>query len=281
MGLFGKIKDKIGVGSLKAEILLDQPGFEPGEPVAGKVALHSAASDTQVTSVLLQLVNFGTDVEVTEVVTDDYYYGTSWDSFEKKFKYNQVVFEQYLAQSFTVAAAQKLEFEFNIGTTPDVIPTDKYNGYMLKVHVDIPRQIDTKAAKPVHIMFSGGMPPQMGMGAPPVDQGGDVPQPGERILAYWEEDDCWYECTTNLVDGYGVHVTWDDGSTSQVPFDMIRPSEGSMPGSYDLSPGMRVMAKYGEGWYEAGVSLATPQQVMILWDDGSQSPVNYADVRLF
>ena len=88
MGLFGKIKDKIGVGSLKAEILLDQPGFEPGEAVVGKVALHSAASDTPVTSVLLQLVNFGTDVEVTEVITDDYWRGTSWESYENKFKYN-------------------------------------------------------------------------------------------------------------------------------------------------------------------------------------------------
>ncbi len=280
MGLFGKIKDKIGVGSLKAEILLDQPGFEPGEAVVGKVALHSAASDTPVTSVLLQLVNFGTDVEVTEVITDDYWRGTSWESYENKFKYNQVVFEQYLAQSFTVAAAQKLEFEFNIGTTPEVVPTDKYNGYMLKVHVDVPRQIDTKAAKPVHIMMSGGPPPQMGMEAPAGDLG-DVPEPGERILAYWEEDDCWYECTTNMVDQYGVHVSWDDGSTSQVPFEMIRPSESAMPRSFDISNGMRVMAKYGEGWYEATVSLVSPEQVVIAWDDGSQSPVSFADVRLY
>ena len=77
MGLFGKLKDKIGIGTLKAEVQLDQPGFAPGEIIAGKVALHGAASDTKVTSVLIQLVNFGTDAAVAEVVTQDYYHGTS------------------------------------------------------------------------------------------------------------------------------------------------------------------------------------------------------------
>lgn len=279
MGLFGKLKDKIGIGTLRAEIQLTQPGFEPGEPITGQVVLHSAASDTQVTSVLLQLVNYGTDVAVTEVVTEDYWRGTSWDAHEKKFKFNEVVYEQYMAQGFVLATGQRLELGFDIGTTPEVVPSTKYNGYMLKVHVDVPGQIDTRAAKPVHIMISGAPPPQLGMDGPgPAPD--DVPQPGEYILAYWEEDECWYECTANMVDQHGVHVAWQDGSTSHVPFDSIHPYNSTGATPQDLAPGMRVLAKYGDGWYEATVGGASGAQVSISWDDGTQSWVSLVDVRL-
>lgn len=276
MGLFGKLKDAVGIGSLKAEVQFNAPGFNPGDSIAGKVLLHQAASDTKVTSVLLQLTNIGTDVETTDVLTDDYWYGAQWETYEQEFKYNSVLFEMYLAQDFVVTKGQKLELPFDITTPPDVLPTDKYNKYIIKVHVDIPGKIDTKCAKPVHIMTGGAMPvddfgPQGG-------PGDDLPAPGERILAYYE--DAWYECTVAGIHDAGISVAWDDGTDSMVGFDQILPSESAMPGPADLGIGMRVMARYDEGFYEASISAISGAQIGIQWDDGSQSWVTLADVRL-
>ena len=147
MGLFGKLKDAVGIGSLKAEIRLNVPGINPGENISGNVVLSGAASDVKITSVLFQLVNFGVDIQTTEVITDDYYYGTQWDTYEKQFKYQTVLFEQYLAQDFTMAKGQNLELPFDITTPADMYASDKQNRYVLKIHVDIPGQIDAKCAK--------------------------------------------------------------------------------------------------------------------------------------
>ncbi len=53
-----------------------------------------------------------------------------------------------------------------------------------------------------------------------------------------------------------------------------------MPGPGDLAPGQRVMAKFGDGFYEAAISAVQMNQMSIQWDDGSQSWVPITDVRL-
>lgn len=277
MGLFGKLKDAVGIGSIKADIQLTAPGYYPGDTVSGNVVLHEAASDTKVTSVLLQFTHIGTDVEVTDVYTDDYYYGTTVETYEQEYSINEVVFEQFLAQDFTVTKGQKLELPFEISTPPDMPPTDGYNQWLLKVHADLPGKVDARFTRPVKFMVDGAAPPAQPMyDAPPVDD--DMPVPGERILGWYE--DAYYECTVNSVMPNGVNVHWDDGTDSIVMFDQILPSESAIPGPGDLGIGMRVMAKFGDGFYEASVGAIQAQQVGIQWDDGSQTWIPIFDVRL-
>ena len=284
MGLFGKLKDAVGIGSLKAEIQLNAPGYNPGDTLSGAVVLHGAASDTTVTSVLLQLANIGTDIETTEVITEDYWYGTSWETHDRKFKYNTVLFEMYLAQNFVVTNGQRLELPFDITTPPDLLATDKHNTYVLKTHVDLPGKVDCRAARAVHILVGAvgaAMDPTMdpAMMGPTMDEGGgDLPSPGERILGYYE--DAWYECTVVQVGPQGVQVNWDDGAASMVTLDQILPSESAIPQPSDLAVGQRVMARYGEGFYEATIGAVSMQQVGIQWDDGAESWVELSDVRL-
>lgn len=277
MGLFGKLKDAVGIGSLKADIQLTAPGYYPGDTVSGHVILHEAATDTQVTSVLLQLTQIGTDVEVTDVITDDYYYGQQLESYEQELKINEVVFEQFLAQDFTVTKGQKLELPFEISTPPDMPPTDGYNRWILKVYADLPGKVDAKVVKPVRFMVDGdAMPAEPMYDAPPADD--DMPVPGERILAWY--DDAFYECTVNAVMPDGVDVHWDDETDSMVGFDQILPSESAIPGPADLGIGIRVMAKHGYGFYEASVGAVQMNQVGIQWDDGGQTWIPIHDVRL-
>jgi hypothetical protein len=274
MGLFGKLKDAVGIGSLKAEVQLTAPGFYPGDALAGNVILKEAASDTQVTSVLLQLVRLGTDVQITDVVTDDYWHGPQVESYEQQFKVNEVVYETFLAQNFTVAKGQRLELPFEIATPPDMLPSDNYNQWLLKAHADLPGKVDCRVTKPVKIMMDGNAP----MMEPPPPVGGGLPAPGERILAYF--DDAYYECTVNSVMPNGIHVAWDDGSDSVVGFDQVLPSESAIPGPADVAVGMRVMAKYELGFYECTVGAVQMNQVGIQWDDGSQTWVPMYDIRL-
>jgi hypothetical protein len=154
--------------------------------------------------------------------------------------------------------------------------SDKQNRYVLKIHVDIPGQIDAKCAKPVRVLHGGGAP-MMDEEYPPEEEG-DLPSPGERILGYYE--DAFYECTVLNVTPGGVHVQWDDGTDSEVPMDSVLPSESAMPTPADVAIGQRVMAKYGDGFYEATVGAVQPGQLAINWDDGSQTWVPFTDVRL-
>ena len=275
MGLFGKLKDAVGIGSMKADIIYAVPGINPGEPIQGNVVLDGAASDTKVTSVLLQLVNFGVDVETVDVVTEDYYYGTEWETYERQFKHQTVLFEQYLAQDFTLAKGQRLELPIDISTPPDMLPSDKYNRYVVKIHVDIPGQIDAKCAKPLKVLMGGGA---VAAGPDYADDGGDYPEPGERVLAFYE--DAHYESTVLAVMPNGIHIQWDDGTDSVVPFETVLASESAVPTPADLGIGMRVMARYGDGFYEATVGAVQPGQVAINWDDGSQTWVGLHDIRL-
>lgn len=277
MGLFGKLKDAVGVGSLKAEILLTAPGYYPGDTLAGNVVLSQAASDTQVTSVLIQLYRMGTDVERTDVISEDYWGGTYWESYEQSFKINEVVFEQFLAQDFVVTKGQRLELPFEVSTPPDMAPSDGYTQWVLKAHADLPGKIDCRAAKPVKVMVGGGAPMEQ-YDPPPVDDGGDMPSPGERILGYYDGE--WYECTVVSVDPQGLNVNWDDGTSSMVTYDQILPSESAIPGPGDLAPGQRVMVKFEEAFYEASIGSVQMNQASITWDDGSQSSVPLYDIRL-
>ncbi len=210
MGLFGKLKDAVGIGSLKADIILTAPGYYAGDTLAGNVVLSEAATDTKVTSVLLQLVRLGTDVEITDVVTDDYWHGPQLETYEQEFKINQVEFEQFVGQDFVVTKGQRLELPFEVNTPPDMEPTDQYNKWILKIHVDLPGKVDCRVAKPLKIMMGGGGP--VDYAPEPVDSGGDLPAPGERILAFYE--DAHYECTVASVEQAGINVSWDDGTTS-------------------------------------------------------------------
>jgi len=282
MGLFGKLKDAVGIGSLKVEVVLDRPGLHPGDEISGNVVLSDAASDTKITSVLFQLVNFGIDIETTDVVTEDHYSGTQWDSYQKKFKHQTVLFETYLAQAFTIVKGQRLELPISITTPPDMLPSDKQNRYVLKVHVDIPGQIDSKVGKPLHIMTGGGSSEPM-MAGPGMDSsgpadGGDLPTPGERVLAYYE--DAYYECTVLAADPAGAQVQWGDGTDSVVSMDVVLPSESAMPSPADLTVGQRVMARFDEGFFEAAVGAVEGDQVGVRWDDGGESFVSLSDVRL-
>ncbi len=276
MGLFGKLKDAVGVGSIKADIQLTAPGYYPGDTLAGNVVLQEAASDTKVTSVLIQLNHIGTDVEVTDVVTDDYYYGTTVETYEEEYSVNEIVYETFLGQDFVVTKGQRLELPFEVATPPDMAPSDGYNRWFLKCHVDLPGKVDCRVNKPLKIMVDANAPAPMM--EPPVDDGGDMPAPGERILAYYE--DAYYECTVNSVMPNGINVAWDDGSETMVGFDQILPSEGSIPGPADLGMGMRVMAKSGDGFYEAAIGAVQGNQAGIQWDDGTQSWVQLFDIRL-
>lgn len=290
MGLFGKLKDAVGIGSMKVDINFATPGVNPGEPISGNAVLHGAASDTRVTSVLLQLVNFGVDVQTVDVITDDYWYGSDWETYEKKFKHTTVLFEMYLAQDFTLATGQRLELPFDIATPPDLFPSDKQNRYMLKILVDLPGKIDAKAAKPVKVLVGGGAAMAGGHGHAVYhedgdyddggyeDDGGDMPAPGERVLAFY--DDAHYESTVLAVLANGIHIQWDDGADSVVPFEAVLPSESAVPTMGDLAIGQRVMARYGDGFYESSVGAVQPGQVGIQWDDGTQSWVGLHDVRL-
>ncbi len=281
MGLFGKLKDAVGIGSMKVDIVFASPGINPGEPLSGQAVLHSAASDTRVTSVLLQLVNFGVDIQTVDVITD-YYSGSDWETYERKFKHVTILFEMFLAQDFVLAAGQRLELPFDIATPPDLLPSDKQNRYVLKIYVDLPGKIDAKATKPVKVLVGGGAPVADGYDEGGYDdggdEGGDMPAPGERVLAFY--DDAHYETTVLAVLANGVHVQWDDGSDSVVPFDAVLPSESAVPTAADLAVGQRVMARYGDGFYECSVGAVQPGQVGIQWDDGAQSWVGIHDVRL-
>ena len=286
MGLFGKLKDAVGIGSLKVEVQLTAPGFYPGETISGSVVLKDAASDTRVTSVLLQLTHLGTSVAVTEIISEGYWGGTQWEAYEKKFKINEVVFEQFLAQDFVVAGGQVLELPFDIGTPPDVAPSDKYNHWILKVHADLPGKMDAKATKSVKLMVGGAAPPPdrdlgydpAAASAPPPGADSDLPSPGERVLAFWE--DAWYECTVIGLGPGAITVTWDDGSTASVALEEVLPSESAMPGPADLAQGQRVMARWEDAFHEATVASVSPHQIGIRWDDGSESAVPIGDVRL-
>lgn len=285
MGLFGKFKDAVGIGSLKAEIQLTAPGYYPGDVISGSVVLKDAASDTPVASVLLQLAHLGTTVAVTEIISENAWGATQWEAYEKKFKVNEVVFEQFLAQDFVVTRNQRLELPFDIGTPPDVNPSDQYNKWVLKVLVDLPGKMDAKATKPVKIMVGAGAPPPVddagyggGEAPPPPGPDSDLPSPGERVLAFW--DDAWYEATVVGVDPSGIAVTWDDGATATVSIDEVLPSESAVPGPGDLSRGQRVMARFEDAFHEATVASVSPRQVGIRWDDGSESMVALGDIRL-
>ena len=274
MGLFGKLKDAVGIGSIKADVQLTAPGFYPGDTIAGNVILHEAASDTKVTSVLLQLNQIGTDVELTDVVTDDYYYGTQVESYEQEFRINETVYETFLGQDFEVTAGQRLELPFEVETPPDMAPSDKYNMWILKVHADLPGKVDARVNKPVKIMFDSNAPM---MDEEPMDQDDDMPSPGERVLAFYDE---WYEATVAGVMPDGVSINWDDGTNSMVSFDQLLPSETAIPGPNDLGVGQRVMVRFGDAFYEAAVGAVQMNQIGIQWDDGSQSWVGFHDVRV-
>jgi hypothetical protein len=277
MGLFGKLKDVVGVGSLKAEIVLTAPGFYPGDTLAGSVVLKDAATDTDVTSVLLELRRMGTDVERTDIVSEDYWGGTYWESYEKSFKVNEAVFEQFLAQDFVVAKGQRLELPFEITTPPDMAPSTGRTQWVLKAHVDLPGKMDCRVAKPVKIMVGGSMPMEPYPPGPTGDDG-DLPSPGERVLAFFE--DAWYECTVAAVVPGGISVNWDDGTSSVVSLEEVLPSESAVPGPGDLAPGQRVMARYDLGFYEATIATVQRDQAGIQWDDGTQSWIPLHDIRL-
>jgi hypothetical protein len=287
MGIFGKLKDAVGIGSLKAEIQLTAPGYYPGDVISGSVVLKDAASDTRVASVLLQLTHLGTNVAITEIVSENQWGDTQWEAYEKKFKVNEVVFEQFLAQDFVVTRNQRIELPFDIGTPPDMNPSDQFNKWVLKVLADLPGKMDAKATKPVKIMVGAAAPPPgygadddggYGVQPPPPGPETDLPSPGERVLAFW--DDAWYEATVVGVDPSGIAVTWDDGATATVSLDEVLPSESALPNPGDLSQGQRVMARFEDAFHEATVASVSPRQVGIRWDDGSESVVALDDVRL-
>lgn len=289
MGIFGKLKDAVGIGSLKAEIQLTAPGYYPGDVISGSVVLKDSASDTPVASVLLQLTHLGTSVAITEIISENSWGDTQWEAYEKKFKVNEVVYEQFLAQDFVITRNQRLELPFDIGTPPDMNPSDQYNKWVLKVVADLPGKMDAKAAKPVKIMVGAAAPPPVedagdapGFGGvqapPPSGHDTDLPSPGERVLAFW--DDAWYEATVVGVDPSGIEVTWDDGATATVSLDEVLPSESALPNPGDLSRGQRVMARFEDAFHEATVASVSPRQVGIRWDDGSESTVALDDVRL-
>jgi len=273
MGLFGKLKDAVGIGSLKAEIQMSAPGYYPGDTLTGNIILSEAATDTKVTSVLIQLVHAGTEVEITDVVTDDYYYGTQLEIYEEQFTVNEVVYETFLAQDFTVVTGQRMELPFEISTPPEMVPTDGYNQWMIKCHADLPGKVDCRTVRPLKIMIDGNAP----VAAPP-PPASDDPVPGERILAFYE--DAYYECTVAQCQPQGVYVNWDDGTDSMVSWDSILPSESAIPAPVDLAIGMRVMARSGDGFYESSINAISGAQVGIQWDDGTSSWVTIGDVRL-
>jgi hypothetical protein len=279
MGLLGKLKDAVGIGSMKVDIQFANPGINPGDPIAGNAILHGAASDTRITSVLLQLVNFGVDVQTVDIISEDYWGGSDWETYERKFKHATTLFETFLAQDFTLAKGQRLEIPFDISTPPDLLPSDRFNRYVVKVVVDIPGMIDAKAARPLKVLVGAGM--AMGGAArsgAPVEDAGDMPSPGERVLAFYE--DAHYESTVLAVLPEGIHIQWDDGADSVVPFDAVLPSESAVPTPADLGVGQRVMARYGDGFYECSIDAVQGAQVGIQWDDGSQTWVGLHDVRL-
>ena len=78
-------------------------------------------------------------------------------------------------------------------------------------------------------------------------------QPGERVLGFYEGE--WYECTVSADTGGGVSVAWDDGTASMVHYDDVMAVGDPLAQPGVLRPGDRVMARFGDAFYEATLGI--------------------------
>ncbi len=111
------------------------------------------------------------------------------------------------------------------------------------------------------------------------------PKPtADRVLAWYE--DGFYEAKLIESGPEGHHILWDDGADTWVTADQMRPSGTALATKGSVQPGQRVMAKYEEGFFEATVGsldwgdMVNPAKAFLNWEDGSESWVAMADVRL-
>ncbi len=101
---------------------------------------------------------------------------------------------------------------------------------------------------------------------------------GTRVMA--KHQGCWYEATVSRSDADVAQVTWDTGATTPVSYDDLQPLRAAPTDGAGLFVGQRVIAGWQGVFHDASISSLGSGQAVVRWQNGNESTIPLADIRL-
>ncbi len=151
MGLFDKMKAKVGIGGIKLEIILDEEeaAYDQGDSITGKLKISGGNTEQTIDRLFLQLRMRWREVE-EEVI--EYADGRREIADEDVETGSETLDEIAQDEPIKVTAGyeNEFDFEFNLPYEADITMENELN-YFLYARADIPGAIDAKKSVDIKV----------------------------------------------------------------------------------------------------------------------------------
>lgn len=97
---------------------------------------------------------------------------------------------------------------------------------------------------------------------------------GERVFAYWEDDEYYYPAVITQSSGANLQVRFDDGNTADLT------SDETMDWQVEVDDAVECQAAADGQYYDAVVKAVSGERVQVEYEDGSQEWSDLAHLRL-